>query len=297
MDIPYFVKSFAEALRRIIGLLAIAAALAGCSAVKLGYNNLDDIAYWWLDSYVDFSDEQSTRVREDLTRLHAWHRAQELPPLIGVLRDMEQLAPGDVTSAQACAVVQKVRERLSAAADRAEPAAVTMAMGLTPEQLLHLQRKHEKNDAEFRKQWIRPPPGEQKEKRFDQFLERSEMLYGKLEEVQRAAIRQVVEQSAFDPGQALAERRRRQQDILQTLKKLTASPLAMVDARTLMRGLFERAQEPADPEARRYQQALIDQGCRNMSTLHNSTTPAQRESAVRRLRAYQQDLRDLMARQ
>src|SRR6185369_14770287 len=66
-------------LGRIIGLLALAAALSACSAIKFAYNNIGEVAYWWLDSYVEFSDEQSLRVREDLTRLHLWHRTNELP--------------------------------------------------------------------------------------------------------------------------------------------------------------------------------------------------------------------------
>jgi hypothetical protein len=32
--------------------------LTGCSAVRLGYNKLPEIASWWLDSYIDFSDAQ-----------------------------------------------------------------------------------------------------------------------------------------------------------------------------------------------------------------------------------------------
>jgi hypothetical protein len=66
-------------LARIIVLPALVAGLAACSAIKLGYNNLDEIAYWWLDSYVDFTDDQAPRAREDLARLHWWHRNEELP--------------------------------------------------------------------------------------------------------------------------------------------------------------------------------------------------------------------------
>jgi hypothetical protein len=40
---------------------------------------------------------------------------------------------------------------------------------------------------------------------------------------------------------------------------------------------------------------LIDEACVNAAALHNSTTAAQREAGVRRLRAYQRDLRELSA--
>jgi hypothetical protein len=282
-------------LGRIIGWLALAAALAGCSAVKLGYNNLGDVAYWWLDRYVDFSDEQSGRVREDLSRLHLWHRAQELPQLAKMLRHMEEFAPGEISPAQACQFVEQARERLSATAEQAEPAVITLAAGLTPEQFAHLERKYARNNAEFRRKWIGPSASELAEKRLQQFLSRSEAIYGGLETAQRVALHRQLEQSVFNGSRLLAERMRRQQDALQILRKLAGEPVPFDEARGLLRGYLARTREPPDPEQRRHQQALIDEGCRAFSVMHNSTSANQRQSAVRRLRAYQRDLRELAA--
>jgi uncharacterized protein DUF6279 len=284
-------------LGRIIGLLALVAALAGCSAVKLGYNNLADVTYWWLDSYVDFDDEQATRVREDLARLHLWHRAQELPRLAQMLHKMEQLVPGDITPAQACQFVTQLRERFNATAAHAEPMAITLAIGLSAEQLRHLERKYARNNTEFRKEWVRPGPAEVAEKRFKLFLDRTESVYGGLDERQRTVLRRQLEQSTFDGQRVLAERVRRQQDALQILRRLTGEPLPFDDARGLLRGYLARVQEPPDPVQRRYQQGLIDEGCRVFAGLHNSTTAQQRQAAVRRLRAYQRDLRELATSQ
>jgi hypothetical protein len=293
MHIPYSLMIQLSRLARIIGLLAVTAALAACSAIKLGYNNLDEVAYWWLDGYVDFSDEQTPRIREDLSRLQSWHRVQELPHLEAMLRDMEELATREISAAQACAFVPRLFERLNALTQRAEPALVTLALGLAPEQVAHLERKYSKNNAQFRKDWVRLPAAEQQEKRFKQFLERSEMIYGRLDETQRATMGRQTEQSIFDARRILAERERRQQDALHTLRKLAGQPVTLGEARALLRAYLERVQMSPDAAYRSYQQALIDEGCRNAAVLHNSTSPAQREAAVRRLRAYQRDLREL----
>jgi hypothetical protein len=283
-------------LGRIIGLLAIAAALAACSAVRLGYNNLNEVAYWWLDSYIDFTDEQAAPAREDLARLHQWHRTHELPRLVEVLQGMEELAGGDISPAQACAVVEQVRERLVATARHAEPAATTLAMGLAPEQLSHLERKYQTNNAKYRREWLRPAKAESVEKRFRQFADRSETIYGRLDAPQRALLRRELEQSVFDPERILAERQRRQRDALETLRKLAGQSVAFDEAQGLLRGYLARVQEAPDPEQRRYQRALLDEGCRTFAELHNSTSAEQRQSAVRRLRAYQRDLRELASR-
>ena len=295
MRIPSLLAACLPALARIIGLLTFAALVSGCSAIKLGYNNLDDIAYWWVDRYLDFTEDQSPRVREDLARLHQWHRREELPAIAAILHRMEQLAPNDVSPAQACSFVPAIRERIRALSDRAEPAIVTLALDLTPEQLVHLERAYSKKLAEYRHDWVDLTPAELRDKRMKQFLERSEMIYGRLDEPQRLVMRQRVEQSGFDAARTLAERRRRQQDALLTLRKIAGQPVTLAEARALIHGLLARAQDPSEPAARSYQNALIAESCRNLSALHNATSTEQRQAAVRRLRAYQRDLRELAA--
>ena len=276
-------------------LLTLAAALAGCSAIKLGYNTLGDVAYWWLDSYIDFTEAQRPLVRQDLARLHAWHRAEELPRFAELLHQMEEMAPGEVSPQQACAFVPEFRQRIAAVTQRAEPAIVALAVGLSAEQLAHINHKYDKNNASYTADWVKLPPAQLRQKRYRQFLDRSEMIYGRLDEPQREALRLDVERSTFDPRRILAERQRRQQDALRTLRQMSQPRTTLAEARQLWHASLERALVPPDRAARAYQDALIEEGCRHFSVLHNSTTAAQREAAVRRLRAYQRDLRDLAA--
>lgn len=287
--------NFASRFARIIGLLALAAALGACSAIKLGYNNVDELAFWWLDNHIDLTDEQDPRVREDLLRLHRWHRKQELPLVADLLRSLEPVVAADIATAQACSYVPAIRERVGAVIDRAEPAAVTIALGLAPAQLMFLERKFERNNRDFTKDWIRIEPAARKEKRFDQMLDRSEMVYGKLDDAQKALMRQQLDKSQYDPSRALAERRRRQQDMLQTLRKLAGQPVGLDEARTLMRGYTQRLLQSPDASWRAYEQVMVNESCTTLAAVHNSTSPAQREAAVRRLRAWQRDLRELAA--
>jgi len=280
---------------RIIGVLAASLLLCACSAVKLAYNNAHEAAYWWLDSYADFEDDQARQVREALRGVHQWHRAEELPKYAQLLQTLEQLAPGDITPAQACRMVDGVLDRLEAVATRAEPAVVALAISLTPAQLQHLERKYAKNNAEYRDDWVALAPAAMRAKRFKQLVERSEMIYGPLAEAQRSVLRAQLEQSVFDPRRTLAERQRRQQDALQTLRKLAGGAAPATQARDLMRGYLHRVRESPDAGWRKHQEELLQESCRSAAAVHNSTTPAQRDNAVRRLRAYQRDVRDLAA--
>lgn len=278
---------------RIIGALLAAAALASCSAIKLGYSAVDDVAYIWLDGYLAFGDEQGARVRDDLQRLHTWHRTQELPRVADLLGRMEQLAPQTLAPAQVCAFVPELQARLMAIADQAEPAVVRTALSLTPRQLRHLQRKSAENNRKWREEWIDITPAELKEKRFKQAVDRLEMIYGTLDEAQRAVLRAGLERSVFDPQRTLVERQRRQADLQQILQRLAGSQTPLPEARAAMRGYLERSLRAPDPGYRAYQQAQQDESCQLIAAVHGAASPAQREQAARRLRAYQRDLREL----
>ena len=282
----------------IILALAHCLALSACSAIKLGYNALPTLSYWWLDGYIDFSAEQAPRMRDELARLLAWHRQQELPRVVELLERTERMAPSEITAQQACGVVAEARDRLHAVAGNAEPGIVALGASLTGRELRHLGRKFRRNNEQFEQDWVKLPPPERHDKRFQQLLERIEMIYGRLDEPQRAVLRQRIEQSAFDPARALGERQRRQHELLQVLHRLTAAGgMPEPEARTLVRTWIDHAEVSPDPTYRAHQEALLQEGCTTFALVHQSTTAAQREQAVRRLRAYQRDLRDLMAQQ
>lgn len=282
-------------LARIIGLLGVALALAGCSAIKLGYNSVPQLSAWWLDGYVDLGDDQEPRFREDFTRLYQWHRRQELPKIGVLLQQAEKLVGSDMTAGEACAMVPAIRQRIASVLERAEPAATTLALGLRPEQLTQLQHKYDKNNREYRKNWLELPAAELQDKRMKQYVERAEMIYGRLDERQRELVRSQMAGGVFSAETSLRERQRRQQDILQTLRKLAGQPVSLPEARAAIHQLMEHALHSPDPAYRSYEAALIQQGCRDLAVLHQTTTPQQRQSAVRRLRAYQRDVEELAA--
>ena len=73
--------------------------------------------------------------------------------------------------------------------------------------------------------------------------------------------------------------------------------MSLTDARTAVRRLIESGMQSPDTGYRAYQETLIQEGCRNVATVHNSTTLQQRQHAVRRIRAYQRDLEELIGQQ
>jgi hypothetical protein len=282
-------------LARIIGALLLAAALGSCSAVKLAYNNLPEVSYWWLDGYLDFNGSQTLRVREELEQLLAWHRHNEMPKIAGLLRKAESMASEDVTPAQTCDMVDEIRSRLLAVAEQAEPAGAQLAVSLDEAQLQQLERKYAKLNDDYRKAWLDRSRAKQLEKRYDEFLDRAEDFYGRLDAAQRESLKQQVAESTFDPRAIDAERKRRQQEALALLRRFNAERTPPTEAREAIHAYVMRIADPPPGPWRDRQQALLQEGCRNVAALHNRTNAEQREQAAKRLQAYESDVRQLVA--
>lgn len=287
---------------RIIGLLIMATALASisaCSAVKLAYNNVPDIGYWWMDGYVDFNEPQTLQLRSDLAQLHKWHRETELVKMADLLQRVQQLAPMDTTPEQLCGLFADARERFDVLARQAEPATAALALTLEPAQIKHMEAHFEKGNAEWRRDWVSGNRGERRERRLKSSIERAEQFYGTLDERQRAVLGDALNQSRFDPQRSYNERVRRQQDMLQTLRALLASNggerPTIAATRTALRAYLDRSLRSPDPDYRAYADNATLDSCRTYARLHNSTSAQQRARAKGRLAAYERDAREVAA--
>jgi hypothetical protein len=279
-----------------MGLLGLVLALQACTGIQLGYNNAVNLAVWWLDGYVDLDKAQTQQLRGDLRQWQARHRTQVLPAYTQTLEHTQVLVRHTVDATQVCAVGSTVRGYVTTLLADTEPAATALVHSLSPAQIDTLERKYAKTNAEYRSDWLALAPAERTQKRFDKALERAEMVYGRMDAAQKTLIRQQVEQSGFDPQQVYTERLRRQTDTLQTLRQLQRDAADTATVRSALRGLLERSIHAPPPSPyRAYAEALAQQDCQGIALLHNSTTPKQRDAAVRWLAGYAQALRALAA--
>lgn len=270
--------------------------LGGCSAVRLGYNNAPDLAYWWLDGYFDFDSPQSVRLRNDLHTLQDWHRKEELPGLATTLKDLQAASLQEVTPTQVCQLATYLEERLQTVLDRAVPTAVALGPLLSNAQLDHLARALDKRNREWREEWLDGTPAERSERRMKKLVDRAEGFYGRLTEAQRQQLQAQLDQSAFDPALQYREVLRRQQDALQTLRGLRAGNFSEIHIQAEVRALVARSLQPADPAFRQYTERVRSQACAAIATFHNRTSPAQRQRLQTTLAGYETDVRALLTR-
>jgi hypothetical protein len=283
----------------IIGLWVLALlALGGCSAVRIGYNQAPTLAAWWLDGYMDFDAEQSPKVKEALNQWFAWHRATQLPDYADLLAAAQVQVLQPATPQQVCRWSDDLRARMAAALAQGVPLAAELLPVLKPAQLAQLERKYRKSNQEFEEDFLQQQPDERLQASIKRTIDRVEMLYGRLDERQRQLIAAGVAASPFDAAVWYAERKAVQGETLQTLARLTAGGPARADRESNLAGLQARAarvQRTQPGPYRSYQQRLTEYNCAFIAQLHNSTTPAQRQTARGKLKGWEEDLRALAA--
>lgn len=280
---------------RLTALIIVATLLTACSAIKLVYSQAPDLTYWWLDSYFDFNEQQTPKVRDELAKLFAWHRSNELPKTADLLAQAAQLMPGELSAGQACRIYDQGRLLIDNVSNQALPALAELAPTITASQIEHLRRKYAKNLDDFTREYVKASPTSRDAKRLKQAIDRSETLYGKLEEPQIAVIKQALATSSFDAAYSLKERQRRQQELIDILANLAAAKASAQTSQHALRGYIQRAWDSPDPAYRAYVQRLTQQACQSFASVHASTTPVQRANAVKALKGYESDLRALAA--
>lgn len=277
----------------IIGVLVVVFALCGCSAVRLGYSNAPNLAYWWLDDYFDFDSPQGEHMRADLQTLHAWHRKEELPLLKDLLKNLQAAAALPVTPEQVCSLYAYLQTRAQVTGEHLAPALAAIAPTLQTAQMEHMAQRLDKRSRQWREEWMDGTPADIAERRVKQLVERAEWFYGRLDAPQMALVRAQMAAVEFDSAVELRESLRRHQDTVSTFRQLHTRSTPDLQAQNEIRALVARSVHSPEPSYRQYFSKISAQSCAVVAALHNSASPNQRQKLMQTLQAYENDARAL----
>jgi hypothetical protein len=289
--------------RLIIGAL-LAVLLVGCSAIRLGYNQIPSLAYWWLDGYVDLNATQTPQVEQDLSHWLDWHRRAQLPTYASLLVQAQAQAQEPVTAGQMCSWSGEVVQQMDAAFEQFVPALARLAVSLSPGQINHLERQFAKANQKAADQYLQGTAPERTKASAKRLEDRAVTFLGKLSEAQRERIQRSVVEAPLTPALWLEERKNRQQDILRVLRRvqtIAAAPgasektKALDEAQASVRALAVNFQRSPREPYRLLQQRSLEHQCQLAADLVNMTTPAQRQTLVGKLKGWEEDARALTA--
>ena len=276
-------------------LMLLAPLFVGCSAVRLSYNQGPVLAYWWLDAYADFSSEQSPRVKAALADWFGWHRATQLPEYAQALVALQALAVDKVTPAQICSTVHAWQQRGQRAFEHAVPALAEQVRSMTPEQIRQVERRQAKKHAEAEADYLQSVPAERQKASLKRAMDRAETAYGTLEGAQRQRLAADLAASPFNPDTWLAERQRRNSEILRSLRQWQAERSDADSVQAGLRRLGAEVLQAPSADYKAYADAVMDANCSLAANLHNSTSTAQRQHLLAKVKGWEGDVRALIA--
>lgn len=274
-----------------MGVSLAGVVLTGCSLFTTAYNQMPTLAYWRLDSALSLTAEQQPWVRDGLATLHEWHRRDQLPRYADTLQSWQVLAQGTLSPTQVCQQLDTLQTMASELFEQSLPLLGRLAASLSDDQLRSLQRYQSKQNAEFERDFVssKQPVTPEREKRS---VRRTEMLYGSLEDGQRDWLMQSLADGGFDAARTLAERQRRQADVLEAIRQIRSG----ASAKPVLRALWARTQRSPDPAYLAYASRWRAQGCIQFAELHNLMSPAQKAYAVVKLGDFERDFTTLAMR-
>jgi hypothetical protein len=288
--------------------MAALTALGACSMVSMAYPRLADLTVWWVQRQISLNEGQTGQLKQDAQALLDWHRQTQLASAVDTLRHWQTLANQPLTAEQACTAFAQVRQQWDDLLLQATTGMLTLGRSLTPAQRDELAASQAKAHATFRKAYLPATrsdstswlpaawtPATAADTRLANLTERYGKLYGALTPAQTEALRRSVAQSSFDPVRTLAERERRTQDLLQTLRHAQAAPTE-TEGLQAVRGWVNRLAHSPTSGYSGYSQALVREGCDQFAQVHALATPTQLTHAVKVLAGHEADLRQLLPR-
>ena len=273
-------------LRRVLALALIALA-AGCSSVRMGYNNADTLLVYTFDNYLDLNRAQQQLVRDRVRGLLAWHRSTQLHEYADLIESAGQRLEKRVSADDIFALNLEMNRRLILVGEQAAPDLAALALTLQPAQIDHFAKKLAEDDAKARREAGTGRRGA--EKRLRRGIERAEEWFGSVSPAQHDLIRNTLAQRPDSEDWWVQEREQRRSDLFKVLARIQSQQPAQEEATRWVREYFAHLTQPQQPErlARivEYRRGNADL----IAALINTASPEQKAMLLKKLHGYAED--------
>jgi Family of unknown function (DUF6279) len=272
-----------------VTLAVAAAALAGCSSVRIAYENADAFVLWRANSYLELQGAAYEALDERIDDFFDWHRATALPQYAKLSEEAASRMAKGLSRADLVwgydSFMGQARESLRAAAVRIGP----LLDGLSARQLKRMEQRFDDDNRRYRKDNLRGSETERRKRRAKRTQERLEDWVGDLDRAQVQRVREYSERAPLFGELHERERMRIQGELLAMARERSAARLLGERAAAFDAGRDPAYVAAADNARGEFFQLLLD--------LDRSLSAQQRAHAVENLRRYARDFHALSRRE
>ena len=270
---------------RTASILVLCILLAGCSATRLVYNQLDWVTVWYLNGHFSLDDVQEDQLREAVNRNLEWHRRTQLPQYAEFCRELDRDAGGVITEETLELRYQRVVALGDDLLRHALPDVSAFFLTLSDEQVDEFIASLKDDNQELWDEYAGETPEERLERREQAAFKGFKRVIGRLTDEQKQLIRSYMVNMHDVSEYWIESRRRWQLDFRDLVRERPAEP-AFTDR------LTELMLDPNQTDDAGYRQK-VDENKQNFiamtAALSGTLTEKQRKRVSKRLTNFARD--------
>jgi hypothetical protein len=279
---------------RYVLVAVLAALLVSCTFTKFAYNQADTLAAWQADDYFDLDSQQKQDFQKRFDRLFVWHRHEQLPEYSQFMKVARARMQDGTSREDVLWFIDGLRTRTRALARQAAPDAAAFLATLTPAQIENLQRKFEKDNRKYVKERkIGGTAEERYEAEAKRTIKQVEDWLAPLSSDQEQRVKALVRELPQIEQPRLAERLRRQKELLEVLSHRSEDPQRFTARVTEWMVNWERNRSP---EHQKQLDAYWQKRADLLAAVDRILTPEQRNASLQRIQGYADDFTQLARR-
>lgn len=282
----------APLLYAILVLALASLLLGGCSALRIGYEQADNLLSWVADDYFDLDPAQKQDFHTRIQRLLRWHRNEQLPDYARFLTEAKQRAQRALTREDAAWLVDGVKARFRTLAAHGAADAAELLATLTPDNIRALEKQYDKVNQKFVREYkVSGSADERKRARLQRTLKQVREWAGPLTHAQEDRIARL--NNAVPNADTLRhqDRGRRQKEFLALLglrhDKARFAPE--------LRAWLTDWEKGRTPEYEAAQHEIYEKRVALYLEIERMLTPQQREHVLHKLQGYINDINAITA--
>jgi hypothetical protein len=262
--------------------------------VRFGYNQGDTLVRWWIDDHIGLTAEQEVITRELLEQQFWWHRTEQLADVSKTLEQLRGQLKRPLSTDEVRQFSDDLKKFIYAIAKKTTPDAAKIFVTLQSNQIEAMQKRMQRGNEKFAKEWLPPGLEKQNKVRADKVIDRVEWLFGSINKEQAEKIRQHINNHPLDMNMVYQERLRRQSDLIKIVKSIQQNKLNQQQAEELLTVYLKNFEYGTTKEQQAFGKRRSAIGVQLSSFITQIMNDEQRKYASSRVETWALDVQELI---
>jgi hypothetical protein len=262
--------------------------------VRFAYNQGDTLIRWWIDDHIGLTAEQEVLTRELLEQQFWWHRTEQLAEVSKTLEQLRRQLHRPLSTQEVSQFSDDLKKFIYAIAKKSTPDAAKIFVTLQSNQIEKMQKRMQKGNEKFAKEWLPPSAEKQNKVRADKVIDRVEWLFGTINKEQEEKIRQHIKNNPLDMNMVYQERLRRQNDLIKIVRTIHQNKLNQQQAEELLMVYMKNFEYGTSKEQQDFGKKRAAIGVQLSSFITHTMNDEQRKYASGRVETWALDVQELV---